>query len=123
MGEAIAFSFPDNMEYDVHDQQHTFDDGVDGEESDYSDASTNSEELTDPDVLLITVEVPAGEMVEGVDRVEDVGSEDASDESYECSSEEEDLYGSDSEEVLNAVLRIVFSDIFSAVSRTFNITQ
>lgn len=67
MGEAIAFVFPDPVEHDVNDDEDMFDDGLDGDESEDSDASTNYEELTEPDVVLTVVEVPAE------DRVNEVG--------------------------------------------------
>ena len=98
MGEAIEFVFPVNMEYDVDDQEHIFEDGLDGDESEDSEASTNYEELTEPDVVCTVVEVTAEER--GDEEEEDIESVDAADESYELSSDDEDLYesGSDDED-------------------------
>jgi hypothetical protein len=98
MGEAIEFVFPVNMEYDVDGQEHIFEDGLDGDESEDSEASTNYEELTEPDVVCTVVEVTAEER--GDEEEEDIESVDAADESYELSSDDADLYesGSDDED-------------------------
>jgi hypothetical protein len=46
MGETIAFAFPLAMEYDLDDQREALDDGLSGDESSHSDASSNYEALT-----------------------------------------------------------------------------
>ncbi|PMD19643.1 hypothetical protein NA56DRAFT_646968 [Hyaloscypha hepaticicola] len=97
MGEAIALVFPDLVEHDVNDDEDMFDDGLDGDESEDSDASTNYEELTEPDVVLTVVEVPAEDRVNEVG--EDMVSDDSADESYKATSDEESLAESDSEQM------------------------
>jgi hypothetical protein len=67
MGEAIAFAFPLTMEYDLHNQREALDDGLSGDESSYSDASSNYEELTEPEFIV--------QIVEGEARDEEVEEE------------------------------------------------
>jgi hypothetical protein len=71
-------------EYDINDERHTFDDGLEDDESEDSDASTCYEELTDPDVGLRDVEVPLEdeETLSG-------HSDDSADENYVHTSEED----------------------------------
>jgi hypothetical protein len=83
MGEAIAFCFPIGPDFFLEEDDHMFDDGLDGDESDDSEATTNYEELTEPDVVLTMVKVPAEECVEV--EGEDSGSEDTEDETYAMS--------------------------------------
>jgi hypothetical protein len=101
MGEAIAFAFPLVMEYDLHDQRDALDDGLSGDESSYSDASSNYEEVTDPEfvVQVIKAEVRGKqeeeeyeESVEDYDwdgrHGPDVGSENEADSDYEIDGDE-----------------------------------
>jgi hypothetical protein len=71
-------------EYDINDERRTFDDGLEDDESEDSDASISYEELTDPDVRLGVVEVP-------LEDEETLGghSDDSADEDYVHTSEEE----------------------------------
>jgi len=83
MGEAIAYAFPVEMEYDVsYDDRHIFDDGLSGDETDDSDLSSNYEELTEPDVILRVVEVPNEEDGGG-----DIETDNSMDDNYESSAE------------------------------------
>lgn len=50
MGEAIAFAFPVD-EYEDDEERDIFDDGLTDDESNYSDMSSNYEELTEPDII------------------------------------------------------------------------
>jgi hypothetical protein len=49
MGEAITFAFPVNVNYDVDDERHMFDEDLSDDESSDSDLSSNYEELMDFD--------------------------------------------------------------------------
>jgi hypothetical protein len=86
MGEAIALAFPVDMdsEYDINDERHIFDDGLEDDESEDSDASTSYEELTEPEVRLRVVEVPREDEEKSWSH-----SDDSADESYVHTSEEE----------------------------------
>jgi hypothetical protein len=71
-------------EYDINDERRTFNDGLEDDESEDSDASICYEELTDPDVGLGGVEVPLEdeESLSG-------HSDDSADENYVHTSEED----------------------------------
>lgn len=47
VGEAICFAFPVDMDYDVNDECHMFDEDLSDDESSDSDRSSNYEELMD----------------------------------------------------------------------------
>jgi len=83
MGEAIDVAFPVDMDYDIADERHMFDDGLSDDESSDSDASTNYEELTEPDIITRLLKVP------GMDDTNqsDLDVADASDDTYEEDSE------------------------------------
>jgi hypothetical protein len=59
MGEAIAFCVFTAMKCDLHDQWDVLDDGLSGDETSYSDASSNHEELTEPELVVQVVEAEA----------------------------------------------------------------
>jgi hypothetical protein len=59
MGEVIAFTYnEDDMEYETDHGRDMFDDGLSDDESVDSDASTNYEELTEPDIITRLIKVP-----------------------------------------------------------------
>ncbi|KAE8446264.1 hypothetical protein EG329_012350 [Mollisiaceae sp. DMI_Dod_QoI] len=89
MGEAIAFCFPNGLDFYLGEDGHMFDDGLDGDETDDSEATTNYEELTEPDIVLTVVEVSEEEDVKMVG--EDSGSEETDDDSYATSADSEEL--------------------------------
>jgi len=125
MGEAIEFAFPHNPEYDVSGDEDMFDDGLDGEESECSDASSNYEELVEPDVMLTFVkarasEVPPAESQDGLD--ESMESEYSSDEAYEPSSDEEDLNETDSGKKLNAAANVAMNIVMVQHTATSQLT-
>jgi hypothetical protein len=112
MGQAIAFAFPLAMEYDLHDQREALDDGLSGDESSYSDASSNYEELTDPEFVVQVIEAEVRgkqeeeeyeESVEDYDwdgRDEpDAGSENEADSDYEFDGDENSNPEEEPEEV------------------------
>ena len=86
MGEAIATAFPVDMDsdYDINDERNTFDDGLEDDDSEDSDASTSYEELTEPDIRLRVVDVPRED-----EEKDSSHSDDSADETYVHTSEEE----------------------------------
>jgi hypothetical protein len=87
MAKAIAFTYnEDDMEYEADNGRHMFDDGLSDDESVDSDASTNYEELTEPDIITRLIRI-SDSATSDESVAEDI-VEEASE--YVCTSEEED---------------------------------
>ncbi|EHL02168.1 hypothetical protein GLAREA_08432 [Glarea lozoyensis ATCC 20868] len=80
MGEAISFAFPVDVDYDVNDERHVFDEGLSEDESTDSGLSSNYEELMDFDAANYIVVVR--EHVKWPSKV-DSNDEQLEDEDYE----------------------------------------
>lgn len=64
LGKAINFAFPVEMEYDISEESHMFDEEL-SDESSLSDLSSNYEELTDLDMAACIVVVKDNEEQDG----------------------------------------------------------
>src|SRR5277367_5298052 len=91
MGEAIFLAYPRPIKYEDDREGNMFDDGLEDDQSEAgSEASTNYEELTDPEVMPVVLHVPQSDVEDG-DEDESPKSNDLDDEDDEYDPSDEDL--------------------------------